>query len=203
MQLTPVTCNHCGAALDVPPDARFVTCRYCSSRLEIKRTPSTITTEVLERIGQNTASMAEDLSAIRRETEIERLDREWSQRQAELVTHDSDGNVSKPSAVGGLLGAVIMGGVGIVWTIGAFGITSAGKSAGLGAPNASLGFFESVFPCFGLVAVAIAVGMGIKSVTDADKYSQEYERYQQRRAELLRQTPSDPTRPQPHESAAP
>lgn len=27
MQLTPVTCNHCGASLEVPPNARFITCR--------------------------------------------------------------------------------------------------------------------------------------------------------------------------------
>ena len=87
MDLTPVTCNHCGASLQVPPAARFVTCRYCNSQLEIKRNESTITTEVLQQINQNTASMAEDLHAIRRETEIERLDREWNQKRSRSLQY--------------------------------------------------------------------------------------------------------------------
>jgi DNA-directed RNA polymerase subunit RPC12/RpoP len=65
MQLTPVNCNHCGASLEIPSAARFVTCRYCNSQLQVHRSETTITTEVLQRIDQNTASMAEDLQAIR------------------------------------------------------------------------------------------------------------------------------------------
>jgi DNA-directed RNA polymerase subunit RPC12/RpoP len=47
MQLESITCNHCGAPLDVPDAANFVKCNHCDSRLAIKRTQSTTYTEEL------------------------------------------------------------------------------------------------------------------------------------------------------------
>ena len=49
MELISVSCNHCGAPLEVPPGANYVTCAHCGSRLAVKRTGSAVYTELLER----------------------------------------------------------------------------------------------------------------------------------------------------------
>ncbi|MEI8196841.1 MAG: hypothetical protein WCI73_13155 [Phycisphaerae bacterium] len=185
MDLTPVACNHCGASLQVPPTARFVTCRYCNSQLEIKRTESTITTEVLQQINQNTASMAEDLHALRRETEIERLDREWNQTQAALLIKDKDGHVSTPTATGGIIGSVIMGGFGLFWTIIAFAITAPDSHfpPGFGPPP----IIHIIFPLFGVLFIVGAIIMGIKTAAAASRFEEQKGQYQARRRQLLSQ----------------
>ena len=57
---------------------RFVTCQFCNSQLEIKRTDSSIFTEEVTRIAENTDKMTEQLEVITLQNEIEQLDREWS-----------------------------------------------------------------------------------------------------------------------------
>ncbi len=192
MELTPITCNHCGASLEVPPNARFVTCRYCNSQLEIKRTESTITTEVLHRIDQNTTSMAQDLQAIRRESEIERLDREWAARQGQLMTRDKQGNAARPSATTGIVMAVTVAGFGILWTIIAFAMSAGAHSFGAPGP---FQFISCIFPLFGILFVAGAIAMGIKTALAANRYNDEERQYLARREELLRH-PSPETPPQ-------
>ena len=60
MELETLSCNNCGAPLEVPPGANFVTCAHCGSRLAIKRTDNASYTEVLDQIGQRTERMSED-----------------------------------------------------------------------------------------------------------------------------------------------
>ena len=178
MELTPVTCNGCGAALQVPEGARFVTCRYCNASLEIKRTDSAIYTETLQRIDQRTAEMAEDLDAIRHEHELERLDREWTLRRESFMSRSKHGNVTEPSVVGGIMAIVIGGGFGLFWTIMAFSITSHG--AAMGAP---LGI--SIFPLFGVLFIVVAVISGLTMMSKALRYQQEQRDYQRQREKVL------------------
>jgi LSD1 subclass zinc finger protein len=182
MELTPVTCNGCGAALQVPEGARFVTCRYCNASLEIKRTESTVYTETLQRIDQRTAEMAEDLGAIRQEHEIERLDREWALRRAGFMKHGKDGSTSEPTIVAGVMSIVIGGGFGLFWTVLAFAITSRG--VGIGAPGPVM-----IFPLFGVLFIAGAVVMGLVTISRAMRFKQEQQNYQRQREEMVsRQT---------------
>lgn len=58
-----VDCNACGASLDAGDTSRFVTCVKCTARLEIKRSPTSIYTDVLD---------AEDHDVLRKE--LKRLD---------------------------------------------------------------------------------------------------------------------------------
>jgi len=191
MDLAPVTCNHCGAALQVPPTARFVTCRYCNSQLEIKRNESTITTEVLQQINQNTTSMAEDLHAIRRQTELETLDRQWNQQQAALFPKNKSGTA--PTAAGGIIASVIMGGFGLLWTIIAFTITAPDPHfpPGFGPPP----IIHIIFPLFGVLFMVAAITIGIKSSAAAAQFQQQKDQYEARRQQLLTQQPpnNDPT----------
>ena len=189
MQITPVNCNHCGASLQIPAAARFVTCRYCNAQLQIHRSESTITTEVLQRIDQNTASMAQDLQAIRRESEIERLDREWQLRESQLLTRDKDGSTSKPSRTSAIIVGLVVAGVGTVWTIGAIGVT---RSMGP-APNAALSFVTLFFPCFGLIFIIAGIAMAISAFTTAGRYDEEHRDYLVRRQKLLAADPASDT----------
>ncbi|WP_395735686.1 hypothetical protein [Prosthecobacter sp.] len=76
MDTLSVRCNHCGAPLQVAEKTRFVTCQFCHSSLEVKRTETTIFTEEVARIAENTGKMAESLEIIALQNELERLDRE-------------------------------------------------------------------------------------------------------------------------------
>ena len=164
-----LTCNHCGAPLDVPPGTRFVTCAHCGSRLEIHRSGNALYTEVLEAIDQRTQEIAQDVDVIRRENEIERLDREWQMRREELMVRTKRGGAQTPSVAGGIVGAVFAIGFGIFWMI----MTSRG-----GAP--------AFVPFVGMVVAAIGIIGGISNVSKATRYADEQQRYEQQRARLMR-----------------
>lgn len=96
MELLNVSCNHCGAPLEVSPQTKFVTCRHCARQLVVKHTDNSAFTEVLEKVAGQTAEMAEDLKAIRIQNEIEQLDREWSAEAEQYMEAGKDGGVSRP-----------------------------------------------------------------------------------------------------------
>jgi LSD1 subclass zinc finger protein len=173
--VTSVTCNHCGAPLEAPSGARYVTCAHCGSRLEIHRTDSSVYTEVLEVLDQRTREMAEDLDAIRRQNELEQLDREWSMRREGFLVHSKNGGTNVPSVAGGVIGCIVAVVFGIFW----ISIT-----ASTGAP----GFF----PLFGVLFIVVGLFAGISSMTKASGYQQAEQEYQQRRAELMRPHSSPP-----------
>jgi hypothetical protein len=169
MDITKVSCNSCGASLDIAPGARFVTCRYCAASLEVKRTDSAVFTEVLTRIDKRTATMAEDLGAIRREQELERLDREWELRRQSLLVRGKHGSTSEPSTFGGIF--VIAFGLiaGIAWM--AFAASMHGSGA---------------FPLFGLLFIGAAVASGVTMLSKASRLDSERREYEIRRNQLLR-----------------
>ena len=88
-EITSVACNHCGAPLEISPTTNFVTCSYCGYKLQVHRSASSVYTEVLQSIDQRTARIEEDLDQIKRQNEIERLDREWSMRRGEMLVQDN------------------------------------------------------------------------------------------------------------------
>jgi hypothetical protein len=163
-----VTCNKCGAALDVPAGARFVTCTYCGSRLEVHRSGGAAYTEVLESIEQHTERIAEDVGQIRMQNEVERLDREWMMRREQLMVTGKNGTRHVPGRFGALIGAAVAGVFGVFWTV---------TATAAGAP----GFFR----LFGVFFVLFAIAGGIYAFTKAGEYEQTEREYHRRRAELL------------------
>ena len=100
MTLEPITCNNCGAALNVPPGANFVTCAYCGSRLAVKRTPSVVYTEVLQqinRLDRRTQQVSADVQQLQLESELEQLDRAWAQERTRYLPPNRDGSVTEPN----------------------------------------------------------------------------------------------------------
>jgi hypothetical protein len=91
METLSVRCNHCGAPLQVSDATRFVTCQFCQSSLEVKRTESSIFTEEVAKIAENTGKMAEGLEVIALQNEIEKLDREWGIEQMNSMVPSRSG----------------------------------------------------------------------------------------------------------------
>ena len=163
-----VTCNKCGAALDVPAAARFVTCTYCGSRLEVHRSGGAAYTEILDSIEQHTERIAGDVEQIRRENELERLDREWMIRREELMVTGKHGARHVPGRFGAVFGAAVAVVFLIFWI---------GMASSAGAP----GFFV----LFGVIGLLVVVGGAIHHFAKAGEYQQAQREYNRRRAELI------------------
>ena len=170
VRAVPVTCSRCGAALDPPAGTRFVTCTYCGTRLEVHRSGGAAYTEILESIHERTEQIAGDVEQIRRQNELEQLDREWMIRRESLMVTGKHGSRHVPGRAGALIGAVIVVVFGIFWI---------GSAASMGAP----GFF----PLFGLLVVAVALFAGVAQFMKAGEYERAEQEYQQRREQLQRE----------------
>lgn len=123
MKLTPVACQNCGASLEVPDNARFVTCQFCRTQLSVQHTGSAIYTELLGDLAERTTRMAENLEAIRIQNEIEKLDREWEARRAPYLTRHENGGTTEPSTTGAATSGFGLLGFGIAMAIGFLVIT--------------------------------------------------------------------------------
>lgn len=170
-EVVGVRCTHCGAPLQLPAGARFVTCGHCGSELQVVRSGNAIYTEVLGRIADSTKRMEQDIHVIRQQTEIETLDREWEERRQRLLMRDDKGNVSIPSRAGGFAGIAIVTIFGTLWTVFATSLTG--------------GF--GVFPLFGIFFIVVGVVASISQFGKAGVYEQAEADYRKRRAELLKQ----------------
>lgn len=168
METLSVRCNHCGAPLTVSESTRFVTCQFCQSNLEVKRTDSSIFTEEVAKIAENTGRMAESLEVIELQNEIERVDREWSQTEAGYTVHGKNGPQRPSSSLFGLAFAIFFACV-------CFGM-SVFASQMLGP-----GIFALVPAGMGIFALVAAV----MNMTKGAELEQAQERHRARRAELV------------------
>ena len=135
MELVKLACNNCGADIDVPGDARFVTCRFCSAKLEVGHTDGAAFTRVREEV----ARIAHEVDELRAEnrvlslkSDLERLDRDWNERREKLMIKSKDGSVSEPTRFTAVLCVVLGGGLAIVFVV--MNVVAAGiVSAAVGA----------------------------------------------------------------------
>jgi hypothetical protein len=168
MNAISVSCQNCGAPLDVADGVRFVTCGFCNSRLEIHRSPTATYSALIEKIEQRTEAMAEDLGVIRIQNEIEQLDREWMMQRDGFMVKNKDGGTREPGGIGGLIASLFAAGFGVVWTIGA---------SRIGAP----GFFTA----FGVIFICFALFGGISTMAKGSSYQSARGSYDARRQLLL------------------
>jgi DNA-directed RNA polymerase subunit RPC12/RpoP len=163
METLSVRCNHCGAPLQVASNTRFVTCQFCGSSLEVKRTESSIFTEEVAKIAENTGRMAESLNVIALQNEIEKLDREVG------LSHVSSSNTKGRGLAGGVLG----GAFGILFAVVCFLMAT-------GFDKAGTGVFTIVPIGMGVFGLVVAGAAFFGSVNHEAARSN----YQKRRAEL-------------------
>ena len=115
------------------------------------------------------------LAEIKRQNDIERLDREWQMERERYMVADRYGRRYIPNRGLSVLGGFVIVGFGILWT--AF-------AASMGAP----GFF----PLFGVIFILAGIVVSIFSFSKASEHDQAYERYRRRRAQMLAaQNPKD------------
>lgn len=170
LKVIDVSCNHCGATLQVDEKTRFVTCSYCHSRLAIEHSNSAIFTQVLERIEESTGHMAGNLELLRLQNELEQLDREWMMARESLMVAGRDGQRSEPSVMAGIV-TIFFGIVGGgLWTV---------FASRAGAP--------SFFAMFGFLFIGLCVFAGINIMGKAGQFDTRRQTYEVRRQSLIRE----------------
>lgn len=169
METLSVRCNHCGAPLEVAEKTRFVTCQFCLSNLEVKRTDNSIFTEEVAKIAENTGKMAESLEVITIQNEFERLDREWGIEHTNDMVSGRTGPRTPGNPFFGLAFTIFFAAV-------CFGMASFAGS--WGAP----GFFQLVPIGMGVFALF----GGVMGVIKGQPHNVAQSQFQQRRAELER-----------------
>jgi DNA-directed RNA polymerase subunit RPC12/RpoP len=175
MEIQSVRCNHCGAPLEVGVETRFVTCQFCNSQLEVKRTESTVFTEEIAKITQNTERMAGSLEVLELQNDLERLDREWI--ASNPVSFDKDGRPIRQTGSGA---AAIGLAFAIIFAVLCFGMARSVST--MGAP----GFFALVPVGMGIFAIIA----GIMGIGKANDYETRRNFYEQRRAEMVKRLDS-------------
>jgi transcription elongation factor Elf1 len=181
MKALSVSCQNCGAPLEVAEGVRFITCGFCNSRLEIHRSPTSVYSELIDKIERRTEEMAENLGVIRIQNELEQLDREWMMQRDGFMVRGKDGSTSEPGGVGGLVASLFAAGFGVVWTI---------FAASMGAPWP--------FPLFGVIFICFALFGGISTMAKGSRYQSARDEYEERRRILLERINSRPLKTAQH-----
>ena len=168
MKAVTVDCNSCGAPLEVGQKTRFVTCRYCSKRLSIQHSESSVYTEVLDDIKESTDKISQDMEVIKLQNQLEQLDREWMlQREGFMISSKNGGKHLPTDGAGGAIGGIFAAAFGVVWIV---------FAASMGAP--------AIFPLFGVFFIIVAVFGAVNTTNKASSYRNAHQRYEAQRREL-------------------
>lgn len=159
MKVLNVSCNNCGAPLEVPRATRFVTCKFCESRLKIQNNDSAYFTSVIEAVHD----MKDDVETIKMQNRLERVDREWSMEREGYVRACKQGHRSVPTAVGGIFIIVLASIGGLIMTPAVTGS-----------------------PMIGIVFAGVGIMIGLSTLNRARQYGGRRERYEAKRRELTR-----------------
>ena len=166
--VTSIVCNQCGAPLPLQGSTRFLTCAHCGAQLEVHRSPDAIYTEVLEALDERTQKLTEEVESLKRDREIDWLDRDWAVQRESFLSPGTDGRMSEPSTTRGvfaIIGGTIFGGLLIFNTL-----ASGTKPAGA---------------FLGVLVFVIAVIGGVLSIAKARRFDEAKRIYQHRRRQLL------------------
>ena len=184
MHVESLSCNRCGAPLEVPDTANYLKCNHCGAQLAVRRNASATFTETIEQLTETTENLTEQVSKLTRQNELEALDRQWQHDRESFMVADKHGRKRLPTEGMALMGGVASTVIGGLWTILAIGITSS-------APNEGpFAIAKVVFPLFGLGFIGLGIAMAAYSHRQAKDYRAAHRRYRQQRAELLKRDDS-------------
>jgi len=167
MSVVSLRCNSCGAPLEAPQDARYLTCGFCGAQLQVQHSGSAYYTQVLEQLASRTDQLAEDVADLKLQSELERVDREWQHERMDLLVRDKSGQPRVPHKGASIAVMVVTTVIGLVWM---------SFAAGIGAGPMAL---------FGIAFIAVGVFAGMRSMSKAHEYQQAHAAYQQRRRDVL------------------
>jgi len=155
VRLLTVQCNQCGAPVEVPARLRQAKCEFCGGQVVLETTDR----EAAQRVADNT-------EALRRQAELERIDREWQLNKERFYVRGRDGEMSIPSKAGSLIAGIVIVGFGIVWTVMATGIAGAGFAMG----GRGFGAIAGLFPCFGLLFIGMGIAIAVRNYSKASDF---------------------------------
>ncbi|HEX3997561.1 MAG TPA: hypothetical protein VHX65_03315 [Pirellulales bacterium] len=167
MNLETIACINCGAPLQVPRDARFVTCTHCHTSLAVRRNDSATYTEKLAQIDERTGVMESELAQLHNEAELARIDREWEQERQTYLSRGNDGQMVEPSVVGSVIFGIIAVVFGMVWI---------GIASSQGAP--------AMFPLLGVVFMVIGIAAAVFGAGKASEFTAARERHERLRSQI-------------------
>ena len=181
MDYETVRCNECGAVLQVPSSARYVTCNHCNIPLEVHRTSVATFTAALPPPGAGGPlrqsdpawrEIADRLDYLERQNELARVDREWDMERERYMQYSRHGRRSvPPSTTNSIVGGVVFGVLGL-------GMIAVGLVAAVGAQSA--GGLACAVP--GVIFVAVGALAGVVGYNQARQYQRAYQHYLDRRA---------------------
>jgi hypothetical protein len=83
--------------LDFPEGVRFLTCKYCSSKLEVVETETTLHTKLLEKMVERGRVLEGQLRVMQIQSDIDKLDRNWQILKESYTSYGRYGRASLPS----------------------------------------------------------------------------------------------------------
>ena len=188
MEIESLSCNNCGAPLDVPFSADFVTCGYCGSPLAVRRTGNAHYTELLERLEQHSEYLAGHAEYLRLRDELEAVDTEWQRERKRYLIRRLNGSLKAPTRTY-LIGSIAVAIVTCVLTVWWFFATASAGSA------------ASFFGWIGAVLSLAALVNAVRINGRVSSYNLAKQEYQQQRKELLNAMyaayPQELPRPEP------
>ncbi len=180
MKLQKLTCNSCGAPIDVPESAKYVTCNHCSAQLVVHRRDNVTFTEQLKELADKTEELSQRVDDLTDQGEVAALDREWEFERERYMITTKNGGKHVPTEAGAIGGGVAITLFGCVWLAMAIGITSSAPDVG------PFVIAKVAFPLFGLVFIVSGIVMSMNSYSKAGDYRAAERRYKSKRSELLR-----------------
>lgn len=175
MKVEKLSCNACGAPLEIPASANFVTCKHCSTQLSVRRTEDVSYTEQINRLADRTDELSEQVQNLTIQNEIAALDRDWESTRQRFMIANKEGVRRVPTQAGAIVSGVAACIFGVIWLVVTSNISAGG---GFGGPVGLLPVAGVVLICFGVGASAVAWNKAIA-------YQRAEERYKRRRRELL------------------
>jgi LSD1 subclass zinc finger protein len=166
VSLEELICNNCGAPLQVPRSANFVTCNHCRTQLAVRREATTSYTEALEQVSKQTQALTEQVKYLTYQNELSALDRQWETERQQYMVKDKHGHRHVPGEVSSIIAGGAMGIMGLVFL---------GVSASVG---------EGMPAFMGIILLVGGVVAAVYGVSKAQAYRSAYRRYQSRRAAL-------------------
>ncbi|PKN45903.1 MAG: hypothetical protein CVU59_07665 [Deltaproteobacteria bacterium HGW-Deltaproteobacteria-17] len=170
LKMLTLSCNECGAPIDVPERTNFFTCNFCGSRLSVQRTEGASYTETLEALDRKTETLAREVEVLKLQNELERVDREWQEELKQYMVRDNNGNESVPTSGGSIIGGFVAIVFGIGWMV---------QAVSVNAP--------AFLPLVGLGFIGMGVYMGFSGYNKSLTYKAAYQRHLGRRDDLIRQ----------------
>ena len=117
----------------------------------------------------NGPAMDAHFDLLRRQNDVDRLDREWAVEREQYMLRSRHGQRYVPNRTMGIVVGVVAVVFGIYW-----------MSMAMSSKHTP-GFL----PFFGLIPIAVGIGMAIYTFQKANQYEEAFARYQRRRARLL------------------